>query len=258
MCSVPSGETRLPGVPRFSSATERGASAASAFPPLASSAPPGSAPASRVTSITESARSAVTAAAAALRSGPATTSTGRSRSPRTSAPGANAAARDAAAGIHSRALPFSASRRPSSGAASGPAASRSRAVHGFCSGPPSAIRTSGRLESRSMEPYRGPSGHEQVAVTPCPARAATRSRRATDRPLREKAGCCAAGEAGRITSATPSACSRRAPPGSRQPARAVEPSPNHSWAGLSSVKGCSATSATALPNDRPTTAVAPW
>ncbi len=29
MCSVPSGETRLPGVPRFSSATERGASAGS-------------------------------------------------------------------------------------------------------------------------------------------------------------------------------------------------------------------------------------
>ena len=61
-----------------------------------------------------------------------------------------------------------------------------------------------------------------------------------------------------MTSATPSARSCRAPSGRSQPARAVEPTPNHSCAGLSSVKGCSATSATALPNERPTTAVAPW
>ena len=109
-----------------------------------------------------------------------------------------------------------------------------------------------------MDPYRGPSGHEHVAVTPCPASPATRSRMATDQPLRKKAGSCWAAAAGRMTSATPSAASARPPPGSGQLTRAVEPSPNHSCAGLSSVKECSATSADALPNERPTTAVALW
>ena len=61
-----------------------------------------------------------------------------------------------------------------------------------------------------------------------------------------------------MTSATPRAASAWPPPGPGQLTRAVEPSPNHSCAGLSSVKGYSATSAEALPNGRPTTPVAPW
>ena len=81
---------------------------------------------------------------------------------------------------------------------------------------------------------------------------------ATDQALRKKEGSCGAGEAGRMTSATPRAASARLPPGPGQLTRAVEPSPNHSCAGLSSVNECSATSAEALPNGRPTTAVALW
>ena len=52
-------------------------------------------------------------------------------------------------------------------------------MNGLSSGPPSAIRTSGRLESASIAPYRGPSAREQVAVTPAAASAAIRSRMAS-------------------------------------------------------------------------------
>ena len=52
-------------------------------------------------------------------------------------------------------------------------------MNGFSAGPPSAMRTSGRLESTSIAPYRGPSGREQVAVTPG---AGQRGQQGTGRP----------------------------------------------------------------------------
>ena len=79
-------------------------------------------------------------------------STGRSRTPRRSALGAKAAARDVAAGTQSRAgLPSasSASRRL---ATAGSHAVSSSEVKAFSSGPPTATRKSGRLESTSTDP----------------------------------------------------------------------------------------------------------
>ena len=112
-------------------------------------------------------------------------------------------------------------------------------MNSFFPGPPSAILTSGRLESSSAEPYLGPSGTEQVAVTPCLASAITRSLTACLEPdpaLRSRgAKPSLAGSAGTITSATPIACIRRSPAWPVRDTRAVEPTPNHSWAGLSSV-----------------------
>src|SRR5208282_4778729 len=89
--SVPSGDTRLPGVPRLSSATDR--------PPSSSAALPWPAP-SRA-SITASPTSAARPAIAAGRSPPATTSTGRSVTPRRSLPGAKASCLLLDAGTHS-------------------------------------------------------------------------------------------------------------------------------------------------------------
>ncbi len=79
-----------------------------------------------------------------------------------------------------------------------------------------------------------------MAVTPCPASAASRSRAAGSGPAV-------------ITSATPAG--QAWPPVTT---RTAEPRPNHSWAGLSRVNGCSAASASAVPNGLPTTAVAAW
>ncbi|HLI41124.1 MAG TPA: hypothetical protein VKV35_05720, partial [Streptosporangiaceae bacterium] len=88
MCSVPSGVTTPPGVPRFSSATVRSASA------TAPSRPPGPSPGTgSPPSISASARSRASAVTAVLSPpgpDPATTSTGRSQAPRTSAPGPEA------------------------------------------------------------------------------------------------------------------------------------------------------------------------
>src|SRR5262249_56928346 len=76
-------------------------------------------------------------------------------------------------GGHGRAgPPGGGGRRPAGGGA----------VHGWRSGPPIAIRTSGRFESRSSDPYRGPSAREHVAVTPAPASAATSSRTLSRQP----------------------------------------------------------------------------
>ncbi len=166
MCSVPSGLTRLLGVPRLSSATVREASGGSGSSP---------AEATGVTSITESARSA---ASRPGRRGQVRARDQQHRQvPGPADVGAGARTRrrgTAAAGSHSATGPPAASWRRPPRPRPGPHPSSSRAVHGFSSGVPSAIRTSGRFESRSMAPYRGPSGQLQVAVTPCPARAATR------------------------------------------------------------------------------------
>ena len=109
-CSVPSGLTTHPGVPRLSRATERSASGASL-------SVTSSAMSAARTWTTASARSAVTPAmAAASPPGPrpATISTGRSAGPRRSALGTNVSGRDLAAGSHSRAGPPASSRAPSS------------------------------------------------------------------------------------------------------------------------------------------------
>ena len=98
-----------------------------------------------------------------------------------------------------------------------------------------------------MPPYRGPSEREQVAVTPAAASAAIRARTSLW-PLVRPAGV--------TTSATPMAWASRAPSAPVSATRAVEPSPNQSWAGLSSVQACSAVSTSGWPNGRPMTAVA--
>ena len=140
MCRVPSGVTTPLGVPRFSSATDRSASGAS----LAAAAVSPS-PSTRASA--RSSASAVTAAASVAGPPPATISTGRSDVPRTSALGAKASARLRAAGTHTR---------PPASAYPGPAADRTSAVNAFTSGPPTAILTSGRLESASIPPYLDP------------------------------------------------------------------------------------------------------
>ena len=122
-------------------------------------------------------------------------------------------------------------------------------MNALSSGPPTAMRTSGRFESRSIAPYRGPSGREQVAVTPRAASAATNPR---------SGPATAAGSSGAITSATPMAVVCRSPPGPVTVTRAADDRPNHSCAGLSSVYQCSATSAPAAPNGRPTAVSALW
>ncbi len=92
-----------------------------------------------------------------------------------------------------------------------------------------------------MSPYRGPSGREQVAVTPARPSAATRARTPP------------AAASGATTSATPMAWAW--PP---TVTLAVDPTPNHSLAGLSSVNSCSATSVSAGPGGRPITDTAVW
>ncbi len=145
--SVPSGVTAAPSVPRLNTATAPAASGASpgasAFPSQTSAVTR-----SRVTS----SASPVTASSSAAGSAVATISTGRSRGPRRSAPGANAAARDRDAGTHSRALPLSATSWASRLATAGSQAARTSEVNAFTDGPPSTIRKSGRLESRSADP----------------------------------------------------------------------------------------------------------
>ena len=127
----------------------------------------------------------------------------------------------------------------------GPAAASTSAVNGLTSGPPIAIRTSGRLESTSIAPYLDPSAWLQVAVTPAAASATSRSRSRSPSPF---------GASGQTISATPIAWA--SPP--RSVTRATEPSPNHWYAGLSSVYQWSAESTSTTPNDRPITAVAVW
>ena len=89
---------------------------------------------------------------AAARSVPATISTGRSRGPSRSASGANRCARDRVAGTHNRAVPSSASSFARRSGTAGSDAASTAAVNAFTSGPPSAIRKSGRLESASTAP----------------------------------------------------------------------------------------------------------
>ena len=157
----------------------------------------------------------MTAAASSPEPVPATISTGRSPGPRTSASGPKASARSRDAGTHSRAVPWpSASRAASALAYPGPAAASTSAVNGFTSGPPTAIRTSGRLESTSIAPYLDPSGWLHVAVTPAAASATSRSRSRPPTPF---------GGKGVTTSATPIAWASPL----RSRTRAVEPSPNH-------------------------------
>ena len=208
ICSVPSGVTTPPGVPRFSSATDRSASGA-----VATAASPVSSNPSTSASARSSAR-AVTTAASSPGPVPATISTGRSDAPRTSALGAKASARLRAAGTHTRAVPPAASAF----AYPGPAADRTSAVNAFTSGPPSAILTSGRLESASSPPYRDPPAWLHVAVTPAAASATIRSR-ITSRSAPPSV------LSGQTTSATPIASTGPATPPART--RAVEPTPNH-------------------------------
>src|SRR5271166_3754121 len=165
-CSVPSGVTTQPGVPRFSTATDRSASG-----------------------------------------------TGLSASP---APDP-ASARSREAGTHSRAVPDPAASRAASALAyPGPAAASTSAVNGFTSGPPTAILTSGRLESASIAPYLEPSAWLHVAVTPAAASATSSSLSVSRRSF---------GTKGQTTSATPIAWV--SPLGSPVRTRAVEPTPNH-------------------------------
>ena len=177
---------------------------------------------------------------AAARSGPATISTGRSGGPRRSAPGPKAAARDCRAGSPD---PGGAGRGqpPSSWRRRRARRRQHLAVNSFFSGPPSAIRTSGRLES-SSGPVPRSFRTKQVAVTPCLASATTRPVTAAGPSGRSRGANRSRRAAGQITSATPIARSVRPPPGPVQGTRAVEPTPNHSWAGLSRVNVCSATS----------------
>src|SRR5580658_3500272 len=218
MCSVPSGVTTQPGVPRLNSATDR------------------------------SARGTGRRSAAGPAS--ATISTGRSAGPRTSASGPKASSRLRAAGTHSRAVPPAASRADSALAYPGPAAARTSEVNAFASGPPRTILTSGRLESASIPPYLDPSAWLHVAVTPAAASAVTRSRITPRSPGSGQP----AGPSGQTTSATPIACVTPSPVRTR----AAEPSPNHRCAGLSSVYQWSAESTSTTPNGRPITAVAVW
>ena len=89
----------------------------------------------------------------------------------------------------------------------------------FTSGPPMAIRTSGRLESASIAPYRDPSAWLHVAVTPAAASATIRSRMTPRR---------ASGLSEQMTSATPIAwVAGFSPSRSAMRTRAVEPRPNH-------------------------------
>ena len=216
-CSVPSGVTTQPGVPRFSTATDRSASGTGRTPSTPS---PGPASARSPASTTASARSparAVTAAASSAGPAPATISTGRSLAPRTSASGPNASARSRVAGTHSRAIGEPASSRAASALAyPGPAAASTSAVNGFTSGPPTAILTSGRLESASIPPYLDPSAWLHVAVTPVAASATSSSLSVSRRSF---------GSKGQTTSATPIAWV--SPRGSPVRTRAVEPTPNH-------------------------------
>ena len=89
-------------------------------------------------------------------------------------------------------------------------------MNGFTSGPPTAILTSGRLESASIPPYLEPSAWLHVAVTPAAASATSSSLSVSRRSF---------GSKGLTTSATPIAWVSPL----RSPARtcAVEPTPNH-------------------------------
>ena len=220
MCSVPSGVTTQPGVPRFSTATDRSASGTGRSPSPGPASAPGPVSAGSPASTTASARSparAVTAAASSAGPAPATISTGRSPAPRTSASGPNASARSRVAGTHSRAVPEPASSRAASALAyPGPAAASTSAVNGFTSGPPTAILTSGRLESASIPPYLDPSAWLHVAVTPAAASATSSSLSVSRRSF---------GSKGQTTSATPIAWVSPLRPPVRT--RAVEPTPNH-------------------------------
>ena len=100
-----------------------------------------------------------------------------------------------------------------------------------------------------MAPYRGPSERAQVAVTPAAASAAISARMVS---------WLGPGSSGAITSATPIACGSWVPSARVSSTRAVEPTPNQSCAGLSSVHQCSAVSTSGWPNGRPMTAVAVW
>src|ERR1700754_3280353 len=104
------------------------------------------------------------------------TSTGSARASRRSAPGSHVAASGAAAGTHTLAAPVAYSWRLSSSVYAGSASANTAAVNRFWSGPPSAMRASGRLESTVRSPYRGLSALLQVAVTPARTSATIRSR----------------------------------------------------------------------------------
>src|SRR6185437_6591405 len=101
------------------------------------------------------------------------------------------------AGIHNRAAPPSATSWASRLAAAGPLAESTSAVNAFSDGPPSAMRKSGRLESRSSHPYLVPDGREQVAVTPARASPTINSLMSDRDPAGTTSGV--------MTSATPSA-----------------------------------------------------
>ena len=137
----------------------------------------------------------------------------------------NTSARGRAAGTQTRAPPGPASRAAASVPA-GPRPVSSLAVHGLTSAPPIAMRKSGRFESRSSAPYRGPSAREHVAVTPAAASAAT----SAPTPVRQPAASPGSPSPGTITSATPAA--QVWPPAAT---RTVLLRPNHSQAGLSRV-----------------------
>ena len=145
--SVPSGVTAAPRVPLLNTATAPSASGASpsaiAFPSQTSAG---------IRWLMTSLASSQTAPSSAAGSAVATMSTGRSLGPRTSASGTNAAARDLDAGTQSRAAPLSATSWASRLATEGSQAERTSAVNAFSEGPPSAMRKSGRLESRSTDP----------------------------------------------------------------------------------------------------------
>ena len=216
ICSVPSGVTTQPGVPRLSTATDRSASGTSRSPSPAPDPASARSPASTSASA-RSATKAVTAAASSPGPAPATISTGRSLAARTSASGPNASARSREAGTHSRAAGEPAPSRAASALAyPGPAPASTSAVNGFTSGPPTAILTSGRLESASIPPYLDPSAWLHVAVTPAAASATRSSLSVSRRPF---------GSKGQTTSATPIAWV--SPRGSPVRTRAVEPTPNH-------------------------------
>ena len=219
-CSAPVRSTANPGRPRLSIATD---TSASPRPPSTRDGPISTVASAR------SAASSATAAASSESSRPASTSTGRARSPRRSALGSHTAGSGRSAGTQTRARPVAASCRSSSAAGAGAAASTA-AVNALRSGPPTAIRVSGRLESTRSAPYRLPVSSDVVEVTPARTSATTRSRTPASDP------------ASATTSATPTAVA--IPPATT---RAVEPTPNQEYAGLSRVHGCSAESTSTMP-----------
>ncbi len=140
VCSVPSESTAKPGIPRLSTATVRSSNAPS---------PDG---ASCSTTISKSPRSSTTDATAPSSADPAMTSTGSARTPRRSAPGTHSSVSGATGGTHTLAAPALYSWRLSSSVYTGSASAKTAAVKAFSSGPPSAIRASGRLESTVRSP----------------------------------------------------------------------------------------------------------